>query len=162
MRILLEVFRGWVYLLLFITGGNFVRKARFKRIGKNTKISPTAFFKFPENIEIGNNVFINHLCSIWASPGGTITIGDDVLFGPNTAVIASNHGIAPGTLIREQEGNDAPIVIGNDVWIGANVVITAGVKIGHGTIVGAGAVVTRDLPPNFICVGVPARPVKPR
>lgn len=162
MRTLLEVVRGWIYLLAFITGGNFIRKARLKHLGSNVKISPTAFFKHPENIMIGDNTFINHLCSVWAAPAGTVTIGNDVLFGPGIAVIASNHGIAPGRLIREQEGVDAPIVIGNDVWLGANVVVTAGVTIGDGCVVGAGAVVTRDLPPNTVCVGIPARAIRSR
>ena len=88
MRVLLEVIKGWLYLLAFVTGGNFVRKARLKHCGRNVKISPTVFFKFPENIEIGDNTFVNHLCSVWASPRGSIKIGNDVLFGPNTAVIA--------------------------------------------------------------------------
>jgi maltose O-acetyltransferase len=161
MRIVVEVVKGWLYWLAFTTGGNFVRKARLKR-GRNVKISPTVFFKFPENIEIGNNTFINHLCCIWASPGGRIRIGSDVLFGPGCSVIASNHGIAAGRLIREQPGEDAPITIGNDVWIAANVVVTAGVTIGDGCVVGAGAVVVDDLPPNTICVGIPARPIRTR
>jgi maltose O-acetyltransferase len=162
MKVLFEIFRGWIYLLAFVTGGNFVRKARLKQVGTNVKISPTAFFKYPEHITIGNNTFINHLCSVWAAPGGSITIGNDVLFGPGTAVIASNHGTAAGQLIREQEGIDAPIVIGNDVWLGANVVVTAGVTIGDGCVVGACAVVTKDLPAASICVGVPARPIGTR
>ena len=162
MRMLIEAVRGWFYLLAFITGGNFIRKAKLKSLGKNCKISPTAFFKFPEQIEIGNDVFINHLCSVWAAPKGGIKIGNDVLFGPGVCVIASNHGTAGGTPIRNQEGLDASIVIGNDVWLGANVVVTAGVTIGDGCVIGAGGVVTKDLPPNSICVGVPAKPIRNR
>ena len=67
-----------------------------------------------------------------------------------------------GRLIREQEGEDAPIIIGNDVWIGANVVITAGVTISDGCVVGAGAVVTKDLPSHSICGGIPARVIGQR
>jgi acetyltransferase-like isoleucine patch superfamily enzyme len=158
MRAIWEVLKGWAYLLAYITGGNFVRKARIRR-GRNVKIAPTAFFKFPANIEIGDDSFINHLCSVWAAPDAKVRIGRSVLFGPNTCVIASNHGIAAGIPIREQPGVDRDIVIGNDVWIGANVVVTGGVTIGDGCVVGAGAVVTKDLPPNSICLGVPARPV---
>lgn len=161
MRTLIEVIKGWIYWWAFITGGNFVRKARIRR-GTNVKISPTAFFKFPENIEIGDNSFINHLCSIWAAPNGKIRIGSNVLFGPGCAVIASNHGIAINRPIREQPDEDAPIVIGNDVWIGANVVVTAGAVINDGCVVGAGAVVVGTLPTNTVCVGVPARPIRPR
>ena len=154
---LCQVVRGWLYLLAFITGGNFVRVAKLRARGKNIKISPTAFFKFPELIDIGDNSFINHMCCIWASPSGPISIGKNVLFGPGVCVIASNHGTERGTPIKEQEGKDAPIWIGNDVWLGANVVVTAGVSIADGCVVGAGAVVTRDLPANSICAGVPAQ-----
>lgn len=161
MRIVIEVIKGWLYWWAYLTGGNFVRKARIHR-GRNVKISPTAFFKFPENIEIGDNSFINHLCSVWASPGGKVRIGKNVLFGPNCAVIASNHGIAAGIPIREQPDQDAPITIGDDVWIGANTVVTAGAVIGDGCVVGAGAVVVGELPANMVCVGVPAKPIRPR
>lgn len=161
-RIIVEVLKGWFYLLTFITGGSFVRKARLKSCGARVKISPTAFFKFPEQILIGDDTFINHLCSVWASPGGRIIIGKDVLLGPGTTIVSSNHGIAAGTLIRLQPGEDADVIIGNDVWIGAHVVITPGVTIGDGCVVGAGAIVTRDLPANSICVGVPAKVIGQR
>jgi acetyltransferase-like isoleucine patch superfamily enzyme len=157
-----NAFSGWIYLLAFITGSNFVRRGRLGHKGRNVKISPTAMFKYPEKIRIGNDSFINHLCSVWAAPTGSITIGNDVLLGPGTSIIASNHGFDQGQLIREQDGHDADIVIGNDVWLGASVVVTAGVSIGDGCVVGAGAVVTRDLPPYSICAGVPARVIRMR
>ena len=67
MKALFEIIRGWLYLGAFITGGNYVRKARIKELGKGVKISPTVFFKYPEMIRIGDHSFINHLCSVWAS-----------------------------------------------------------------------------------------------
>jgi maltose O-acetyltransferase len=139
-----EVLRGWLYLLAYITGGSYVRKARLKRLGKGVKISPTVIFKYPEMIQIGDHSFINHLCSVWASPSGPITIGNNVLFGPCVSIFSSNHGIARGELIRTQPGRDAPI------------------SIGDGAVVGAGAVVTTDLPPMSICAGVPARVISYR
>jgi len=156
-RSIAEVIKGWLYLLALVTGGNYVRKAKLQRLGKGAKILPTVFFKHPEMIQIGDHSFINHLCSVWASPGGPITIGSNVLLGPCASIISSNHGVARGKLIRNQPGRDAPINIGDDVWLGANVVVTAGVSIGEGAVVGAGAVVTCDLPPMSICAGVPAR-----
>ena len=157
LRSIAEAIKGWMYLAVFITGGNYVRQAHLGHRGKKVKISPTAFLKYPRMIHIGDHSFINHLCSIWASPEGPITIGNNVLFGPGTSVISSNHGVEAGELIRNQPGRDAPISIGDDVWLGANVVVTAGVCIGNGAVVGAGAVVTRDLPPMSISAGVPAR-----
>jgi acetyltransferase-like isoleucine patch superfamily enzyme len=162
LRSIVELIKGWLYLLTFISGGNFIRKAHLKSCGKRVQISPTAFFKFPEQISIGDDTFINHLCSIWASAEGKITIGRDVLLGPGTTILSSNHGITVGKLIRLQQGQDADVSIGNDVWIGAHVVVTPGVTIGDGCVVGAGAVVTRNLPPNTVCGGVPARVIKER
>jgi acetyltransferase-like isoleucine patch superfamily enzyme len=157
-----EALRGWLYLLAYITGCSYLRKAKLKQLGKGVKISPTVIFKHPEMIQIGDHSFINHLCSVWASPGGPITIGSNVLLGPCVSIFSSNHGIARGELIRTQPGQDAPIRIGDDVWLGANTVVTAGVSIGDGAVVGAGAVVTTDLPPMSICGGVPARVISYR
>jgi len=112
-RSVAEVIKGWVYLLALVTGGNYVRKARLQRLGKGAKILPTVFFKYPELIQIGENSFINHLCSVWASPGGPITIGSNVLFGPCASIFSSNHGTARSGLIRNQPGQDAPIEIGD-------------------------------------------------
>ncbi len=156
-KVALRVIHGWLYWLAFITGGNFVRLAFLGYRGSNVKISPTAFFKFPKMIRIGTDSFINHNCCVWASPRGGITIGENVLFGPGVTVISSNHGTDPSSLIRLQEGQDAPVTIGNDVWLGAHVVVTAGVTIGDGCVVGAGAVVTKDLPAGSICAGIPAK-----
>ena len=116
-----EAIRSWLYLLAFITGAGYIRKAKLKRLGKGVKISPTVIFKYPEMIQIGDHSFINHLCSVWASPAGPITIGNNVLLGPCVSIFSSNHGIARGELIRNQPGQDAPIRIGDDVWLGANV-----------------------------------------
>ena len=161
-RVAFEVLKGWVYLSAFVTGGSFVRKAKLHSCGRRVKISPTVSFKFPGQIDIGDDSFINHLCCIWASQEGRISIGRDVLLGPGVTVISSNHGIERSTPIRLQPGQDADVTIGNDVWIGAHVVVTPGVTIGDGCVVGAGAVVTRNLPAHTICVGVPAKVLRQR
>src|SRR6202012_5300854 len=143
-RSLAEALRGWLYLLAYITGGSYLRKARLKRLGKGVKISPTVIFKHPVMIQIGDHSFINHLCSVWASPGGPITIGNNVLLGPCVSIFSSNHGIARGELIRKQPGQEAPIRTGDGVWLAANPIVAAGVSVGEGGVVGAGAVVTTD------------------
>lgn len=161
-RLLWETVFGFAYWMAYMVGGHFSRRGLLRHRGRSVKIAPTAFFKHPGNISIGDNSFINHHCCVWAAPDGLITIGDDVILGPNVCITASNHGIAPGVLIRLQPGQDAPIVIGNDVWLGANVTITAGVSIGDGCVVGAGSVVTRSLPADTICGGIPAKVIRRR
>ena len=107
------------------------------------------------NINMGKNVFINSGCRF--QDQGGITIGDGVLIGHNVVLATLNHDIDPkkrGTM------HPAPISIGNDVWIGANVTVVPGVTIGDGAIIAAGAVVTRDVPPNVIVGGVPAKILK--
>lgn len=88
---------------------------------------------------------------------GGILIGDDVLIGPYVVINSSEHAHkqldVPMTSVDHIM---APVRIGNDVWIGANAVVTGGIEIGDGAVIAAGAVVTRDVPPYAIVGGVPA------
>ena len=94
---------------------------------------------------------------------GLITIGNDVRIANNVIMIARNHNFDDATKpICRQGCTDEPITIGNDVWIGARVNIMAGVTIGDGCVIGAGSVVTKDIPPYSVAVGVPAKVVKSR
>jgi galactoside O-acetyltransferase len=107
---------------------------------------------------IGDDVLLNTGVIINADCGGRITIGNKVLLGPNVVIRASGHRFADlGQPILAQGHEPGSIEIGDDVWIGANVVILPDVRIGTGCVVGAGSVVTRDLPDRAIAMGVPAR-----
>jgi len=110
---------------------------------------------FGKNISIGKNVFINSGCRF--QDQGGITIGDNTLVGHNAVMATLNHGFAP-----EDRGTTypAPIIIGKNVWIGANVTIVAGVTVGDNSILAAGAVVTKDVPENAVVGGVPAKVIK--
>jgi acetyltransferase-like isoleucine patch superfamily enzyme len=108
-----------------------------------------------KNIKIGKNVFINSGCRF--QDQGGITIGDGALIGHNVVLATLNHDINPN---NRSTMHPAPIVIGNNVWIGANATVVPGVNIGDGAIVAAGAVVTRDVPPKVIVGGVPAKIIK--
>ncbi len=162
LKIIYHLFQGWVSLFFFVSGAFYIRRAFLGSHGINVKFSPFVFIKNPKNIFIGHDVFINHNCNLWASNKSQIYIGNNVLFGPGVSVIASNHGTKLGQIIRLQDDNDMTIKIGNDVWIGANAVITAGVKIADGCVIAAGSVVTKDVSKNSIVGGVPAKLIKYR
>ena len=106
-------------------------------------------------LRVGRNVFINQNCTFYDLGG--IEIGDDVMIGPNVSLITSGHPLTPS---RRRDGVTArPIVIGKNVWIAAGVTVIGGVTIGDGAVIAAGAVVTRDVPPNTLAGGNPARAI---
>lgn len=144
---------------------NYTHVAPLRRLtrGDKVRLAPNVSFANAERIEIGDRVQIGARCTLWAGDhGGRIRIGADTTFGPDCLVTASNYGTAAGAKVVEQPKDERDVTIGEDVWLGAKVVVTAGVTIGDGCIVGAGAVVSRDLPAGAICAGAPARPLKMR
>jgi maltose O-acetyltransferase len=132
------------------------------KLGEGSRIYSNVFIKYPQNILIGTNTFVNYECILWAAPNSKIIIGNDVILGPRVSIIASNHGIEINTLIRLNRWIDQDIIIGDNVWIGANVVLLAGIKIGEGAVVAAGAVVTKDVEPFEIVGGIPAKRIGSR
>jgi len=114
-------------------------------------------------IIIGNRVSLNYSVSINADCGGSITLGDNTIIGPNTVLRASNHKHELlDKPIRDQGHSSGKIVLGDNVWVGASVIILPNVTIGNNVIVGAGSVVTKDIKDNLIVGGVPAITIKKR
>ncbi|RLI07683.1 acyltransferase [Candidatus Bathyarchaeota archaeon] len=112
-------------------------------------------------IKIGSNCTIKPFCIIYGLGG--VVIGDHVLIASGSAIIAQTHIHADlSTPIALQGECGEGIVIEDDVWIGAGVKILDGVTIGAGSVIGAGAVVTKDIPPFSVAVGVPAKVIKNR
>ncbi|MCX6954207.1 MAG: acyltransferase [Verrucomicrobia bacterium] len=110
---------------------------------------------------IGHNVFVGPYAVIYGHGG--VEIGDDTLISMHCRILSSNHALPPPSVaIRTQPDTRLPTKIGRDVWLGAGVTVLGGVTIGDCCIVGAGAVVTADLPPNSIAVGVPAKVIRQR
>lgn len=91
-----------------------------------------------------------------------VEIGRNTLIGPHCYIGDHDRGVIEGVPVTEAPLQGAPIIIGNNVWIGSGVVITKGVTIGDNAVVGAGAVVTKDVPENTKVAGVPARPLEKR
>jgi acetyltransferase-like isoleucine patch superfamily enzyme len=128
----------------------------FARTAGVVFLYPGARLMHAYGIRAGANLRINSGAFIDARGG--LTIGNDVLIGPNVVIVTSQHQWDDPTLpIVAQGHREAPVRIGDDVWIGGNAVVTPGVTIGTGSVVGAGAVVTADVPPYTIVGGVPAR-----
>jgi maltose O-acetyltransferase len=108
-------------------------------------------------LTIGRGCWINLGCCF--DLGDTITVGDGVAFGHQVLVMTTTHVIGPRGR-RAADPVTKPVKIDNGAWIGARCTILPGVTVGAGAIVAAGAVVTRDVPPNTIVAGVPARVIK--
>ena len=91
-----------------------------------------------------------------------LEVGRDCMIGPFCYFTDANHGVASGLPVKSQPMRIGPVVIEDDVWIGAHVTVLAGVRIGSGAVVGAGSVVTRDVPRGTIVAGVPAQVIGAR
>lgn len=124
-------------------------------VGEDFNLNPPFYTDFGRNIRVGRRVFINFGCTFMDRGG--ITIGDDVFIAPHVQLITENHGLAPD---RRRYVTSRPIVIGNNVWIGAGAIILPGVKVGDNAVIGAGSVVTKDVEENTVVAGNPAKPIK--
>ncbi len=144
-----------------------VYKHSMKHCGKNVYLRPTCSdLKGLYNLSIGDGSSIPK-GSVFYCTEAPLTIGRKVIFGPNPTIITGDHRInVVGKFIMDSNEklpeNDAPVVIEDDVWCGANVTILKGVTIGRGSVVAAGAVVTKSCPPYSIIGGVPAKILKRR
>jgi len=107
-------------------------------------------------VVIGPTTYIGHRCLIYGTAG--LQIGRDVLLANDVQLICGNHTFTRRDIpIRSQPPTGKPIVIEDDVWLGASAIVLGGVTVGHGSVVGAGSVVTHSLPPYSIAYGAPAR-----
>ncbi|MGW1024379.1 acyltransferase [Streptomyces sp. NPDC002577] len=98
----------------------------------------------------------------FATVRGTVTLGNGVRIGAHTSLLGFNHSMAPDRPVFQQPHTSRGITIGDDVWIGSQVVVVDGVTIGDHCVIGAGAVVTKDLPAWTVAAGNPARPLRDR
>lgn len=143
--VLARFYRALCVKLIAVESGKRLdvgRKVRFSRklyIGTDSGIGDCAFFQ------------------------GEVHLGNKVLMAPGCAFIAHNHIFENTEIpIREQGMVEAPIIVGDNVWIGYGVTVLAGVRIGSNSVIGAKSVVTRDIPENSVAAGVPARVIRKR
>ena len=123
-------------------------------------INPPFYCDYGKNIEIGNGFFANYNCTILDS--AKVTIGNNVLLGPNVCISTSGHAVHPAFRRNPYVCNFAkPVTIGDQCWIGANSVICPGVTIGSNVVIGAGSIVTKDIPDWSIAGGNPCTVIRP-
>jgi len=137
-----------------------VKKLLKERAGGGIIVKDHCNFGKGDKLTIGNRSQL----SSHGSFGGTITIGEDVVMGPEVVMMATSHEFSDINVPINLQGArpEEPIVIGNDCWIGRRVIILPGVHLGDHCIVGAGAVVTKSFPDYAIIGGVPAKLIKMR
>lgn len=140
-------------------------KKEMKRCGKNVYLRPiSSDLKGLWNLSIGDYTSVPK-GSVFYCTEASLTIGNKVIFGPHPTIITGDHRIdVIGKYIIDSHEklpeNDAPVIIEDDVWTGANITILKGVTIGRGSVVAAGAVVNKSCPPYSIIGGVPAKVLK--
>jgi acetyltransferase-like isoleucine patch superfamily enzyme len=133
--------------------------AQLGQAGERINYGRGIVIRHPASVAIGDDTSFGDFVHIWGAGG--VVIGKDVLIAAHTLVTSLSHDVgaaARGELYR-QSVISKPVTIGDNVWIGSNAVIMPGITIGDGAIIGAGSVVTHDVPPLAIYVGVPARPL---
>ena len=131
--------------------------------GSGVVVAPTVSFANGRNINIGDRSRIGANVSLWAGPGkGRIVIGPDALIAPNVMLTAANYRFNDGSPVTAQAMDEGDIIVGRDVWFGYGVVVLPGITIGDRAILAAGAIVTKNVPPNTIVGGNPARVIGAR
>ncbi|EDU38773.1 bacterial transferase hexapeptide repeat protein [Clostridium sporogenes ATCC 15579] len=135
--------------------------------GANLWITAPFFVDYGNNIYLGNNCEVNMNCTFLDD--NKIIIGNNALIAPNVQIYTAFHPTNSQERFGEvkEDGSfefcktqTAPVVIGNNVWIGGGVIIMPGVTIGDNVVIGAGSVVTKDIPSNKIAYGNPCRVVR--
>ena len=125
--------------------------------GENFHVNQPFRCDYGCNIHIGNNFFANFNLTILDE--APVTVGDNVFVGPNVSIYTACHPLSPDERNACAEWAE-PVTIGNSVWIGGSATILPGVTIGDNCVIGAGSVVTKDVAPNTVVGGNPARVIK--
>jgi acetyltransferase-like isoleucine patch superfamily enzyme len=129
--------------------------SRLRSCGSSVRIDRRVFIWPEEQLDVGNNVDINGYTVIYA--GGGVRIGDNVLIAANCVITSVSH---PDVAAERHQLVLSPVQLLDNCWLGAGTVVLPGVTIGENSIVAAGSVVTKDIPDNCVCAGIPAKIVR--
>lgn len=138
---------GWRIFLLRLFGA---------QVGENCLIRPNVWVTYPWKVSIGNNVWIGDNAELYSL--GEIEIGDDVVISQKAYLCAATHNHAKPTF----DMVDKKITIKDQAWIATDVFVAPGVTVGRGALIGARSSVFSDMPAGMICLGSPAKPIRPR
>lgn len=127
-----------------------------KKVDESFLLIPPFYTAGGNEIRVGRNVFVNQNCTFYDLGG--LDIADDVMIGPNVSILTAGHPLDPSE--RRAATIGKPIVIERNVWIAAGATILGGITVGENSVVAAGSVVTRDVPPNTLVGGNPARVIR--
>jgi maltose O-acetyltransferase len=127
-------------------------------VGEGVDFRPPFYLDYGHRLHVGDRTFIN--ADFLTLGGGEIRIGADVLIGPSVRVYTPTHVLDPELRPQGWERVD-PVTIEDGVWLGGSVVVCPGVTIGARSVIGAGSVVTKDVPPDVVAAGNPARVLRP-
>ncbi|MFD1429997.1 sugar O-acetyltransferase [Lacticaseibacillus mingshuiensis] len=131
----------------------------FAKMGENCYIEPPLHANFGGyHVRFGDAVYANF--NLTMVDDTYITVGSHTMFGPNVTIATAGHPLLPELRAQGYQYN-APVVIGENCWFGAGVIILPGVTIGDNVVVGAGSIVTKDLPSNVVAFGDPCQVVRP-
>lgn len=123
-------------------------------MGEGCWIEPPLYVNWGSRIALGDHVYAN--TGLTVIDDTFVTIGSHVMLGPRVTISAASHPVDP-ELRRQAYQYDLPVVLEENVWVGAGVTILPGVTIGKNSVIGAGSVVDRDIPPDVVAAGVPCR-----
>lgn len=126
--------------------------------GTNVRLYPPVVFYGPEALDVGDDTSVAPFVHIWC--GGRVIIGARCMIGSHAAISSLTHDYDQPEMWKTIVAR--PVVIEDDVWIGAHAAVLPGVTIGRGAVIGAGAVVTADVASGAIVTGVPGRPTARR
>lgn len=143
--------------------GLLIRYVLFKNLSKscgdNVSIYEGVYLKGLSNIIIGSNVSIHSMCYIDGTGG--LTIGDEVSIAHASTIMTTSHTYNDATIpIKYNNATETPVILDNDIWVGAGCRILGGVTIGKRSIIAAGAVINKTVEPNSIVGGVPGKKIK--
>ncbi|HEY4134126.1 MAG TPA: sugar O-acetyltransferase [Alphaproteobacteria bacterium] len=127
-----------------------------KKVDESFLLLPPFYTAGGDEIRVGRNVFVNQNCTFYDLGG--LDIADNVMIGPNVSIITTGHPLEPSQ--RRAATIGRPIVIEKNVWIAAGATVVGGVTVGENSVIAAGSVVTKDVPPNTLVGGNPAKAIR--